>query len=215
MFGIIDFVQTLVPLQAQSAITPYDPLIVSLVILAIGGALGALFLLREVRGTHGPDDRGSFAWLFGLIGFISLLLSGELFWANWAGFPAQQYTELFGVAQTMFAVVMLAAAFVIYTDLDPKPFTWLTGISGLVQLQGANAIFAFGLTKSPIVATGIWLTAGLAEIGLLPAAYADPDSDARTYLVYLVAALLIVMAVLSLITAVGGHYSHIAEAASK
>ena len=107
----------LLPLQAQapSGISPYNPLVVALFLLAGGAVVSALFLYREVRGLHSLEDRGSFAWLFGLIGAIALLISGEIFWANWAGFPAAQYTELFGVAMTMYATVMLAAAFVIYT----------------------------------------------------------------------------------------------------
>jgi len=107
---------------------------------------------------------------------------------------------------------MLAAAFVIYTNLDPKPFTWPTAISGLIQLQGAHAIYSFGLAQVPLVATVLRLTAGLAEIGLLPIAYADPESNVRRYLIYIVAGLLVIMALLSLGTALEAHYSHISEA---
>ena len=207
----------LVPLQegAASGISPYNPLVVALVLLAGGAVISALFLYREVQGRHGPEDRGSFAWLFGLIGGISLLISGEIFWANWAGFPAAQYTELFGVAETMYAAVMLAAAFVIYTDLDPRPFTWLTAVTGLVLLQGANAIMSFGLTRSPIVSAAIWTTAGLSGVLLLPGAYLDEGSEGRRYLGYLVVLLLAALAALALVMAIESHYGHIAQVATE
>lgn len=201
------------PLQT-SALSPYDPLTVSLMLLAAGAVIAAIYLYREANGRHESYDRGSFAWLFGLIGFFSLLLSGELMWANWAGFPATQYTELFGVAQTLFAVVMLAAGFVIYRDLDPRPFTWLTAISGLLLLQGGRAIAAFGLTKAPTLSTGIWVASGLAAILLLPAAYLSEDTDARMYLIYLIVLLLVVAALLSGATGLEAHYGHIQEAVS-
>lgn len=206
MFGAL-------PLQT-TALSPYDPLTVSLLLLAAGAIIAAIYLYREA-GDHQADvDRRTFAWLFGLIGFFSLLISGELMWANWAGFPAAQYTELFGVAQSLYAVVMLAAGFVLYWDLDPRPFTWLTAISGLLLLQGGRAIAAFGLTKAPLLSTGIWLTSGAAAILLLPAAYVSAGADARTYLLYLVAILLVVAAVLSGATGLEAHYGHIAEAAA-
>ena len=206
----------LLPLQGApaSGISPYNPLVVALVLLAGGATISALFLYREVQGRHGPEDRGSFAWLFGLIGGIALLVSGEIFWANWAGFPAAQYTELFGVAETMYAAVMLAGAFVIYTDLDPKPFTWLTAVTGLVLLQGANAILSFQLTLEPLVSAGIWVTAGLSGVLLLPGAYLDEGSSGRRYLGYAIVGLLAVLALLALFMAIEAHYGHIAEVAS-
>lgn len=203
------------PLQGSptEGISPYNPLVVALVLLAGGATISALFVYREVQGRHGPEDRGSFAWLFGLIGGISLLVSGEIFWANWAGFPATQYTELFGVAETMYATVMLAAAFVIYTDLDPRPFTWLTAVTGVMLIQGANAILSFELTLQPFVSATIWACAGLAGILLLPGAYLDEGSDGRRYLGYLVVLLLVVVGVLALGMGVTAHYGHIAEVA--
>jgi uncharacterized membrane protein len=206
----------LVPLQegAASGISPYNPLVVALVLLAGGAVISALFLYREVQGRHGPDDRGSFAWLYALIGGISLLVSGQLFWADWAGFPAAQYTELFGVALTMYAAVMLAAAFVIYSDLDPRPFTWLTAVTGLVLLQGANAIVSFSLTREPIVSAAIWAAMGLSGVLLLPGAYLDEDAAGRRYLGYVVVLLLVLAAGLSLFMAIEAHYGHIAEVAT-
>lgn len=203
------------PLQGSptEGISPYNPLVVALVLLAGGATISALFVYREVQGRHGPEDRGSFAWLFGLIGGISLLVSGEIFWANWAGFPATQYTELFGVAETMYATVMLAAAFVIYTDLDPRPFTWLTAVTGVMLIQGANAILSFELTLQPFVSATIWACAGLAGILLLPGVYLDEGSDGRRYLGYLVVLLLVVVGVLALGMGVTAHYGHIAEVA--
>lgn len=197
---------------AENAITPYNPLVVALVLVAAGAALGALFLVREARDGHGPDDRQSFAWLFGLVGGVALLVSGEIFWANWAGFPASQYTELFGVAQTLYALVMLSAAFTVYHDIDVRPFAWVTAVAGVLLLQGARAILSFGLTLSPTVSAAIWLSAGLGALVLLPAAYADAESTARTALVYLAAALFVVLAAASLGMGVEAHYGHIAEA---
>lgn len=194
-----------------SGVSAYNPLVVALILLAAGGAVAATYLYREAQSTL--DNRESFAWLLGMLGFFALLVSGELFWANWAGFPAQQYTELFGVAQTLWAATLLSAAFVVYRDLDPRPFAWLTAVAGVLLLQGARAILTFGLTQAPLAAAGIWASAGLAGILLLPAAYVDESSDARRYLVLAAAALVAVMAVLALVTGIGAHYSHIAEAA--
>ncbi|MFB6073873.1 MAG: DUF981 domain-containing protein [Haloarculaceae archaeon] len=198
----------------DSALSPYDPLTVSLILLAAGAIIATIYLYREARGRHEPEDHQSFAWMFGLIGGISLLISGEIMWANWAGFPAAQYTELFGVAQTLFAVVMLAAAFVLYTDLDVKPFTWLTAISGLVLLQGGRAIYSYGLTREPWASTGIWIATGIAAVLLLPASYAGEGTDARKYLLYATVVFLIVAAVLSGGMGIEAHFGHIAEAAS-
>ncbi|MFB6129674.1 MAG: DUF981 family protein [Salinigranum sp.] len=200
-----------VPLQAPSGISPYNPLVVALVLVAAGAAVSAVYVFREARGTHEPGDRESFAWLFGLIGGIALLISGEIFWANWAGFPAAQYTELFGVAETLYATVMLAAAFVIYRGLDPKPLAWITSFAGVILLQGAHAILSFELTLQPIVSAGIWIAAGVAGVLLLPAAYVDDDSGARTYLAYGIWVFLVVLAGLTLFMGFEAHFSHIAE----
>ena len=202
-----------VPGQTGGAISPYNPLVVALILVAVGSIISAIYLLREARDSHGADDPKSFSWLFGLIGGFSLLISGEIFWANWAGFPAAQYTELFGVAVTLYAMVMLSAAFVLYTDIDARPFTWLTAISGLVLFQGARAVVDFGLTRAPTVTAGIWLSTGLAGVLLLPTAYVDDSADARTYLLYLVVGLLVVAAGLTGFMAIEAHYGHIAEVA--
>lgn len=200
------------PLQgAASAISPYNPLVVALILVCVGSIISAIYLLRESRGRLEPDDHKSFSWLFGLVGAFSLLISGEIFWADWAGFPAAQYTELFGVAVTLYAMVMLSAAFVLYTDLDPRPFTWLTAVSGGILFQGARAVVDFGLTRAPTVTAGIWLSTGVAGVLLLPAAYVGEDSDARTYLLYVVVALLGLAAVLTGFMAFEAHYGHIAE----
>ncbi|GGN23172.1 DUF981 family protein [Halarchaeum nitratireducens] len=195
-----------------SAISPYNPLVVALVLLAAGATLSALFLFREARDSHPPSDRQSFAWLFGLVGAIALLVSGEIFWANWAGFPASQYTELFGVAQTLYAVVMLAAAFTIYHNLDPRPFAWMSAVCGLLLFQGARAIVSFDLTLSPAVSALIWVTAGLAAVVVLPASYAPTGSGTRRSLVYLGVLFAVVLAAASLGMGLEAHYSHIAEA---
>lgn len=204
-----------VPLQEGgfSAISPYNPLVVALILVSAGSIISAIYLFRDARGTHQPDDHRSFAWLFGLIGMFALLISGQLFWANWAGFPAQQYTELFGVAITLYAMVMLSAAAVLYTDLEPKAFTWLTAISGIVLLQGARAALDFSLTRSPTMTAGIWTTLGLAGILLLPTAYTTEDSQRRPYLLYVVTGLLVIAAILTGVMAIEAHYGHIAEIA--
>lgn len=206
-----------VPLQEGgfSAISPYNPLVVALILVSAGSIISAIYLFREARGSHQPDDHRSFAWLFGLLGVFALLISGQLFWANWAGFPAQQYTELFGVAVTLYAMVMLSAAFVLYTELDPRPFTWLTAISGIVLLQGARAAFDFGLTRSPAVTAGIWSALGIAGILLLPAAYTGEASRYRSILLYIVTVLLLIAAILTGGMAIEAHYGHIAEIAGQ
>lgn len=206
----------MMPLQegGLSAISPYNPLVVALILVSAGSAIAAIYLVREARNTHKPDDTKSFAWLFGLIGGFALLISGQLFWANWAGFPAQQYTELFGVAITLYALVLFSAAFVLYTQIDPQPFTWLTALSGLVLLQGGRAAYTFSLTRSPPVTATIWAALGLAGILLLPTAYTTPDSTARTYLLYGIVALLVLAAGLTGFMAIEAHYGHIAEVAA-
>lgn len=179
-----------------SSISPYNPLTLALIFLAAGAIVAAIYLLREAREDHDPAQRESFAWLFGLLGFFALLVSGELFWANWAGFPAGPFTELFGVANTLYAAVLLTAAFVLYKDIDPRPFAWLTAVAGLVLLQGARAI---------------WAGAGLASLLLLPAAYLEERSGARRFLLYAITGLLIIVALLAGITGLEAHYGHIAE----
>lgn len=201
----------LFPLQSLSAISPYNPLVVALTLVSIGSVISSVYLYREARGRHEPDDRRSFAWLFGLIGFFALLISGEIFWANWAGFPAAQYTELFGVAETLYAAVMLSAAFVLYTDLDPRPFTWLTAISGLILFQGGRAAYAFGLTREPIITAGIWWSLGAVGVLLLPTAYSGEGSGVRKGLLYLIVLLLVIAAALTGFMAMEAHYGHIAE----
>lgn len=194
-----------------SSISPYNPLTLALIFLAAGAIVAAIYLLREAREDHDPAQRESFAWLFGLLGFFALLVSGELFWANWAGFPAGPFTELFGVANTLYAAVLLTAAFVLYKDIDPRPFAWLTAVAGLVLLQGARAIWTFQMTRSPGLSTGIWAGAGLASLLLLPAAYLEERSGARRFLLYAITGLLIIVALLAGITGLEAHYGHIAE----
>jgi len=199
------------PLQAD-AISPYNPLVVALVLLAAGAALAALFLLREARDAHTPGGRESFAWLFGLVGVVGLLVSGEIFWANWAGFPAHQYTELFGVAQTLYAVVMLAAAVTLYHDTDPRPFGWLTAVSGVVLFEGARAVLAFGLTLQPLVAAAIWTGAGVTAVLVLVATYTPQNSDGRRYVLYAAALVAALVALAALAMGLEAHFGHIAEA---
>lgn len=203
----------LTPLQI-SAIQPYDPLTIALIFVAAGAVIGALYFWREARGTHGADDRKSFAWLFGLLGFFVLLITAELYWADWAGFPAEAYTELFGTAAVLYAAVLLTGAFVLYMDIDPKPFAWLTAISGAVLLQGANAINAFQLTKGPLESTALWASLGIAGILLLPAAYVDEDNVWRTYIAYLIVLLLLIAAAISGVMGIEAHFSHIQSAAT-
>lgn len=121
---------------------------------------------------------------------------------------------MFGVAETLFAAVMLSAAFVLYQGLDPKPFAWLTTVAGLVLFQGARATLVFDLTRAPLVTAGIWISAGLAGVLLLPASYLEADSQWREYLLYLIVALLALLAVLSGVMAIESHYGHIAEVAA-
>jgi len=213
--SLLVFAPVVLQAGASSAISPYNPLVVALVLLAAGATLSALFLFREARGTHDPSDRQSFAWLFGLLGGIALLVSGEIFWANWAGFQASQYTELFGVAQTLYAVVMLSAAFTVFHDIDVRPFAWLTAVCGLLLFQGANAIAHFHLTLSWQVSALIWIAAGSLSVVLLPAAYTPRGSVARRSLLYLAALFAVVLAATSLGMGIEAHYGHIAEAIPK
>lgn len=205
----------MLPLQegGLSAISPYNPLVVALILVSAGSTIAAIYLFREVRDAHKPDDSKSFAWLFGLVGGFALLISGQLFWANWAGFPAQQYTELFGVAITLYSLVLFSAAFVLYTQIDPQPFTWLTALAGVVLIQGGRAAYTFSLTRSPPVTAAIWVALGLAGILLLPAAYTTPTSKVRTYLLYVIVGLLVLAAGLTGFMAIEAHYGHIAEVA--
>lgn len=69
-------------LQAQSGISPYNPLVVAIALVSASAIIAGLYLYREARGTHSPEDHRSFAWLFGLFGAMALLISGEIFWAN-------------------------------------------------------------------------------------------------------------------------------------
>lgn len=193
----------------MTALSSHNPLILILGLVTAAGVAGAVYLVYVAQGKETPELRRQFGALFFAIGLFSLGGFVQLVWSDWAGFPAGHYTELFGVTTGLFSFMLIMAGFYLFTGLDLRALAWPSALIGLFLLQGARAVLDFQLTRNPPVTFVLWLTAGLASIGMLPFTYARDDM--RRNLAYLGAIVLLVMALAAFITGVNGFYGHIAE----
>lgn len=193
----------------MSVLSSHNPLILILGLVTAAGVSGAVYLLYVALGRETAEIRKEFGALFLVIGLFSLGGFVQLIWSDWAGFPAGHYTELFGVTTGLFSFMLIMAGLYLVMGLDLRALAWPSVLLGLFLLQGARAVLDFNLTRNPPVTFVLWLTAGLASIGLLPYAYSK-DAN-RRYLAYAGALMLLVMAAAAFITGFAGFYSHIAE----
>lgn len=193
----------------MTALSSHNPLILILGLVTAAGIAGAVYLVYVAQGKETPELRRQFGALFFAIGLFSLGGFVQLVWSDWAGFPAGHYTELFGVTTGLFSFMLIMAGFYLFTGLDLRALAWPSAVIGLYLLQGARAVLDFQLTRNPPVTFVLWLTAGLASIGMLPFTYAKDEM--RRNLAYLGAVVLLVMALAAFITGVNGFYGHIAE----
>jgi putative membrane protein len=186
----------------------YNPLVLVLALVAVAGASGVVYLLKVARGSDGPVLRREFGLLFLAVGIFSLGGFIQLLWTDWAGFPAGHFTELFGVTSGLFAFLMIMAGLNFIIGLELRALAWASALIGLFLLQGARAVLDFEMTRSPFMTFILWLSAGLASIGMLPYAYLDKQ---RQTLAYLGAAALGIMALAALVTGLAAFYDHIAQ----
>ncbi len=193
----------------MQGLSTHNPLVLILGLVAAAGITGAVYLLHVARGKETPEIRKEFSAMFFAIGLFALGGFVQLVWSDWAGFPAGHYTELFGTATGLFSFMMIMAGFYLYTGLDLRALSWPSAFMGLYLLQGARAVLDFQLTRTPMLTFILWLTAGLASIGILPYAYADEKN--RRYLAYLGAVVVALMALAAFFTGVNAYYGHIAE----
>ena len=189
----------------------YNPLVLVLALVAVAGASGVVYLLKVARGADSPVLRREFGLLFLAVGIFSLGGFIQLLWTDWAGFPAGHFTELFGVTSGLFAFIMIMAGLNFIIGLELRALAWASALVGLFLLQGARAVLDFEMTRSPFMTFLLWLSAGLASIGMLPYAYLDKQ---RQTLAYLGAAALGLMALAALVTGLAAFYDHIARVAA-
>ena len=191
-------------------LTSHNPLITILALVTAGGIAGAAYLVYVARGNDTPDVRKEFGAIFFVIGLFSLGGFVQLIWSDWAGFPANHYSELYGTTTGLYAFMLIVAGFFLYQNMNLRAVAWPAALFSLYILQGARAVLVFELTKSPPVTFVLWLAAGLAALGILPFTYSEGST--RKKLAYAGAAVLIVMSLAALSTGVGGFFSHIASA---
>jgi len=193
----------------RQAVSSHNPLVLILGLVTAAGVAGAVYLYYVATGKETQELRRSFGALFFALGLFSLGGFVQLVWSDWAGFPAGHYSELFGTSTGLFSLMLIMAGFYLYTGLDLRMLAWPAAVLGLFLLQGARAVLDFKLTRSPSVTFVLWLSAGLASVGMLPYAYSQ--GGGRRSLAYLGALVLAVMALAALITGVNAFYGHIAE----
>lgn len=193
----------------RQPISSHNPLVLILGLVTAAGVAGAVYLYHVATGKETPELRRSFGALFFALGLFSLGGFVQLIWSDWAGFPAGHYSELFGTSTGLFSLTLIMAGFYLYTGLDLRMLAWPAAVLGLFLLQGARAVLDFRLTRNPTVTFILWLSAGVASVGMLPYAYSQ--GSGRRGLAYLGAAVLAVMALAALVTGVNAFYGHIAE----
>jgi len=147
--------------------------------------------------------------LFLVIGVFALGGFVQLIWSDWAGFPAGHYTELFGVTTGLFSFMLIVAGLLLLLGWDLRTLSWPSVVIGLFLLQGARAVLDFQLTRNPPLTAILWLSAGVASIGMLPFAYSQEKT--RRYLAYAGVVVLAIMALAAFLTGFKGFYGHIAS----
>lgn len=190
-----------------AVVATYNPLVPMLALVAAAGASGVAYLLQVARGKDSPELRREFGLLFLAVGVFTLGGFVQLLWTDWAGFPADHFTGLFGITSGLFAFMMVMAGLNFLLGFDLRALAWPAALIGLFLLQGGRAILDFELTRSPLIASLLWFSAGLASIGLLLYAYVQAQ---RRPLAYLGAAVLALMSLVALWTGVSAFYGHIA-----
>ncbi len=193
----------------KQVLSSHNPLVLILALVTAAGVAGAVYLYAVATGRETADVRKSFGALFFALGVFSLGGFVQLIWSDWAGFPAGHYSELFGTSTGLFSLMLIMAGFYLYTGLDLRMLAWPAAAMGLFLLQGARAVVDFGLTRNPPVTFALWLSAGLASVGMLPYAYSQ--GGARRTFAILGVIVLLVMALAALITGALAFYGHIAE----
>lgn len=191
------------------AVSSHNPLVLILALVTAAGIAGAAYLYSVASGKETAELRKSFGALFVALGLFSLGGFVQLIWSDWAGFPAGHYSELFGTSTGLFSLMLILAGFYLYTGLDLRMMGWPAWFLGLFLLQGARAVLNFQLTRNPSVTFVLWLSAGLASVGLLPFSYSQ--GEGRRTLAYLGVLVLVVMALAALVTGTQAFYGHIAE----
>jgi putative membrane protein len=196
-------------MAVRQAVSSHNPLVLILALVTAAGVAGAVYLYYVATGRETAELRRSFGALFFALGVFSLGGFVQLIWSDWAGFPVGHYSELFGTSTGLFSLMLIMAGFYLYTGLDLRMLAWPAALLGLFLLQGARAVVDFNLTRNPAVTFVLWLSAGLASVGMLPYAYSQEGS--RRSLAYLGVVVLAVMALAALVTGVQAFYGHIAE----
>jgi putative membrane protein len=189
-------------------VATYNPLVPILALVAAAGASGVAYLLKVARGKDSPELRREFGLLFLAVGVFTLGGFVQLLWTDWAGFPADHFTGLFGITSGLFAFLMIMAGLNFLLGLELRALAWPAVLIGLFLLQGGRAILDFDLTRNPFIASLLWFSAGLASLGLLLYAYVPAQ---RKLFAYLGAAVLALMSLVALWTGVNAFYGHIAE----
>lgn len=193
----------------RQVVSSHNPLVLILALVTAAGIAGAVYLYSVATGRETAELRKSFGALFFALGLFSLGGFVQLIWSDWAGFPAGHYSELFGTSTGLFSLMLIMAGFYLYTGLDLRMLAWPAAFMGLFLLQGARAVLDFQLTRNPPVTFVLWLSAGLASVGMLP--YAYTQGSGRRTLASLGAVVLVVMALAALVTGLLAFYGHIAE----
>ncbi len=193
----------------MQALSSHNPLILILGLVAAAGLTGVVYLVYVARGQETPELRKQFGLLFLIIGVFALGGFVQLIWSDWAGFPAGHYTELFGVTTGLFSFMLIVAGLLLLLNMDLRALSWPSVVIGLFLLQGTRAVVDFQLTRNPPLTALLWLSAGVASIGMLPFSYSRENT--RRYLAYAGVVVLAVMTLAAFLTGFKGFYGHIAS----
>lgn len=197
-------------MESLPQLSSHNPLILILGLVTAAGLTGVAYLgLHVARGGDTVEARRQFGVVFGIIGISAVGGFAQLLLTDWAGFPAGHYSELFGVSAGLFAFVMTTVGVLFVCGWSLRPLAWASLAIGAFLLQGARAVLAFDLTRNPTMTFILWLSAGLAAIGMVPYAYAGERQ--RRQLAWAGAVVLGAMTVAAAVTGIAGFYNHIED----
>jgi len=190
-----------------------DSLTVMLLGLGLSSLLIALYFLGKPTNRKWLGELVVPAFIIGLFDFMS----GFIMSFEWP-LPGA-YNMLFGDPMLMLGIIMMAGAYMLYKNMNPRIlslFGFFLGIylavetAGMIAFQLEGPIsFSLTATNHFVTAFGLYLFASLSAL-LSPIVFMNAKGNGR-YAYYLMFVLLILTAFMAFFIGYGGIYEHLAS----
>lgn len=139
---------------------------IDFVTLMLVNTAAGFFVLAGFLARKETDQAQAWAPVFALVGVIALI-TGFRVTFTWP-LPGS-YNVAFGELSVLFGGLMLAAAWSLAKGMDLKPVALYGFFAGLAAVVTGAQFLHLGLSKSPLLAGGGFLLAGIAGLGAYPA----------------------------------------------